>query len=167
IVARFNEVVKKLLLEGALETFRRYLVREEGIIVVKVPGSFEIPVVAQKLGKSGNFHSICIGVVAMKVLNIIKLYGKLIRVNKCPIESVGTGLLITLLNRLENVEQIDKSSPDRETMAPVVEEDAVGPSTNSEASHRPGKEPIRMDYVVEGRDETPSNHMKNGADGRI
>ncbi|XP_020252935.1 6,7-dimethyl-8-ribityllumazine synthase, chloroplastic-like [Asparagus officinalis] len=64
VVARFNEVVTNLLLEGALETFRRYSVREEDITVVKVPGSFEIPVVAQKLGKSGNFHAIiCIGAV--------------------------------------------------------------------------------------------------------
>ncbi|KAJ6805630.1 6,7-dimethyl-8-ribityllumazine synthase, chloroplastic-like [Iris pallida] len=64
VVARFNEVVTNLLLEGALETFRRYSVREEDITVVKVPGSFEIPVVAQKLGRSGKFHAIlCIGAV--------------------------------------------------------------------------------------------------------
>lgn len=64
VVARFNEVVTNLLLEGALETFRRYSVREEDVTVVKVPGSFEIPVVAQKLGKSGQFHAIlCIGAV--------------------------------------------------------------------------------------------------------
>ncbi|WOL02406.1 6,7-dimethyl-8-ribityllumazine synthase, chloroplastic [Canna indica] len=64
VVARFNEVVTNLLLEGALETFRRYSVDNDDITVVKVPGSFEVPVVAQKLGKSGNFHAIvCIGAV--------------------------------------------------------------------------------------------------------
>ncbi|XP_048613187.1 6,7-dimethyl-8-ribityllumazine synthase, chloroplastic-like [Brassica napus] len=64
IVARFNEVVKKLLLEGAIETFKKHSVREEDIQVIWVPGSFEIGVVAQKFGKSGNFHAIlCIGVV--------------------------------------------------------------------------------------------------------
>ncbi|WZZ83494.1 hypothetical protein YC2023_104066 [Brassica napus] len=64
IVARFNKVVKKLLLEGAIETFKKHFVREEDIQVIWVPGSFEIGVVAQKLGKSGNFHAIlCIGVV--------------------------------------------------------------------------------------------------------
>ncbi|WZZ58147.1 hypothetical protein YC2023_058254 [Brassica napus] len=62
IVARFNEAVKKLLLEGAIETFKKHSVREEDIQVIWVPGSFEIGVVAQKLGKSGNFHAIlCIG----------------------------------------------------------------------------------------------------------
>ncbi|XP_010930317.2 6,7-dimethyl-8-ribityllumazine synthase, chloroplastic [Elaeis guineensis] len=64
VVSRFNEVVTSLLLEGALETFRRYSVTEENITVVKVPGSFEIPVVAQQLGRSGDFHAVlCIGAV--------------------------------------------------------------------------------------------------------
>jgi 6,7-dimethyl-8-ribityllumazine synthase len=64
VVARFNEIVTSLLLEGALETFRRYSVKEEDITVVSVPGSFEIPVVAQKLGKTGAYDAIiCIGAV--------------------------------------------------------------------------------------------------------
>lgn len=64
VVSRFNEVVTNLLLEGALETFRRYSVTEENITVVKVPGSFEIPVAAQQLGRSGDFHAVlCIGAV--------------------------------------------------------------------------------------------------------
>ncbi|OAY57515.1 6,7-dimethyl-8-ribityllumazine synthase, chloroplastic [Manihot esculenta] len=64
VVARFNEIVTKPLLEGALETFKRYSVKEEDIDVVWVPGSFEIGIVAEKLGKSGNYHAIlCIGAV--------------------------------------------------------------------------------------------------------
>ncbi|KAF3337848.1 6,7-dimethyl-8-ribityllumazine synthase [Carex littledalei] len=64
VVARFNEIVTSLLLEGALETFRRYSIKEEDITVVSVPGSFEIPVVAQKLGKTGAYDAIiCIGAV--------------------------------------------------------------------------------------------------------
>ncbi|XP_010517990.1 PREDICTED: 6,7-dimethyl-8-ribityllumazine synthase, chloroplastic isoform X2 [Camelina sativa] len=64
VVARFNEVVTKLLLEGAIETFKKYSVREEDIEVIWVPGSFEIGVVAQNLGKSGKFHAVlCIGAV--------------------------------------------------------------------------------------------------------
>ncbi|KAJ8755296.1 hypothetical protein K2173_019094 [Erythroxylum novogranatense] len=64
VVARFNELVTKLLLEGAVQTFKRYSVKEEDIDVVWVPGSFEIGVVAEKLGKSGNYHAIlCIGAV--------------------------------------------------------------------------------------------------------
>ncbi|RVW20630.1 6,7-dimethyl-8-ribityllumazine synthase, chloroplastic [Vitis vinifera] len=60
VVARFNEIVTKLLLEGALETFKRYSVKEEDIDVVWVPGSFEIGVVAERLGKSKKYQAICV-----------------------------------------------------------------------------------------------------------
>ncbi|XP_027346765.1 6,7-dimethyl-8-ribityllumazine synthase, chloroplastic isoform X2 [Abrus precatorius] len=64
VVARFNEIITKQLLEGALSTFKNYSVRDEDIDVVWVPGSFEIGVVAAKLGKSGKYHAIlCIGAV--------------------------------------------------------------------------------------------------------
>ncbi|XP_059655732.1 6,7-dimethyl-8-ribityllumazine synthase, chloroplastic-like [Cornus florida] len=64
VVARFNEIVTKLLLEGAVETFKKYSVKEEDIDVVWVPGSFEIGVVAEKLGKSRKYNAIlCIGAV--------------------------------------------------------------------------------------------------------
>ncbi|KAI3470270.1 hypothetical protein Pfo_026933 [Paulownia fortunei] len=64
VVARFNEIVTKPLLEGALDTFKKYSVKEEDIDVVWVPGSFEIGVVAEKLGKSRKFQAIlCIGAV--------------------------------------------------------------------------------------------------------
>ncbi|KAK7359594.1 hypothetical protein VNO77_01555 [Canavalia gladiata] len=64
VVARFNEIVTKPLLEGALSTFKNYSVQDEDIDVVWVPGSFEIGVVAARLGKSGKYHAIlCIGAV--------------------------------------------------------------------------------------------------------
>ncbi|MBA0671770.1 hypothetical protein Goklo_024923, partial [Gossypium klotzschianum] len=64
VVARFNEIVTRQLLEGALDTFRKYSVNEEDIDVVWVPGSFEIGIVAERLGKSRNYHAIlCIGAV--------------------------------------------------------------------------------------------------------
>ncbi|VAH33765.1 unnamed protein product [Triticum turgidum subsp. durum] len=64
VVARFNEIVTNLLLQGALEAFERYSIKAENVTVVSVPGSFEIPVAAQKLGKSGKYDAIlCIGAV--------------------------------------------------------------------------------------------------------
>ncbi|KAK4729494.1 hypothetical protein R3W88_022482 [Solanum pinnatisectum] len=64
VVARFNDLITKKLLEGALNTFKSYSVREEDIDVVWVPGSFEIGVAAQQLGKSRKYQSIlCIGAV--------------------------------------------------------------------------------------------------------
>lgn len=64
VVGRFNEVITRPLLAGALDAFHRYQVREEDIDVIWVPGSFEIPVVAQQLALSKKYHSIlCIGAV--------------------------------------------------------------------------------------------------------
>ncbi|XP_052173696.1 6,7-dimethyl-8-ribityllumazine synthase, chloroplastic [Diospyros lotus] len=64
VVARFNEIVTKPLLEGALETFKKYSVKDEDIDVVWVPGSFEIAVVAERLGKSRKYQAVlCIGAV--------------------------------------------------------------------------------------------------------
>ncbi|KAK4374220.1 hypothetical protein RND71_004897 [Anisodus tanguticus] len=64
VVARFNDLITKKLLEGALDTYKNYSVREEDIDVVWVPGCFEIGVVAQHLGKSQKYHAIlCIGAV--------------------------------------------------------------------------------------------------------
>jgi 6,7-dimethyl-8-ribityllumazine synthase len=43
VVSRFNSFITDSLLEGALDALRRHGVEEEGITVVRVPGSFEIP----------------------------------------------------------------------------------------------------------------------------
>ena len=62
VVARFNEHITSRLLEGALKAAEHYGVKEPD--VYQVPGSFEIPVVAQKLAKSGRFDAVvCLGCV--------------------------------------------------------------------------------------------------------
>jgi 6,7-dimethyl-8-ribityllumazine synthase len=43
VVSRFNSFITDRLLEGALDALRRHGVEEKGITVIKVPGSFEIP----------------------------------------------------------------------------------------------------------------------------
>jgi 6,7-dimethyl-8-ribityllumazine synthase len=43
VVSRFNSFITDRLLEGALDALRRHGVEEKGITVVRVPGSFEIP----------------------------------------------------------------------------------------------------------------------------
>ncbi|GAQ86771.1 lumazine synthase [Klebsormidium nitens] len=64
VVARFNDFITKLLLEGAKETFRRHGAADEDIEIVWVPGSFELPVVATAMAKSGKFDAVlCIGAV--------------------------------------------------------------------------------------------------------
>ncbi|CAI5516672.1 unnamed protein product [Closterium sp. Naga37s-1] len=64
VVSKFNEIVTKPLLSGAIDTFRRHGVDKDHIEVAWVPGSFEIPLVAQEMAKSGNFDAVlCIGAV--------------------------------------------------------------------------------------------------------
>ena len=64
VVGRFNDLVTKLLLEGALEDFERHGVSRDDVDVVWVPGSFELPVVAKSMAKSGAYDAVvAIGVV--------------------------------------------------------------------------------------------------------
>lgn len=58
IIARFNDFIGSKLLEGAIDELKRHGVSEENIDVVKVPGAFEIPVVAQKTAKSGKYNAV-------------------------------------------------------------------------------------------------------------
>ncbi|HTI50489.1 MAG TPA: 6,7-dimethyl-8-ribityllumazine synthase [Planctomycetaceae bacterium] len=59
VVARFNDLVTRRLLEGALDTFRRHGVKDKNITIVWVPGSFELPIVADRLAKSGKYAAVC------------------------------------------------------------------------------------------------------------
>lgn len=64
VVARFNEIITRKLLDSAVETLIRHGVRDEDITVGWVPGSFELPVVAKTMAKSGRYHAIiCLGAV--------------------------------------------------------------------------------------------------------
>ncbi len=64
IVARFNSFISEKLLEGAMDSLVRSGVAEDDIDVARVPGAFEIPLVAQKMAKGGRYDAvICIGVV--------------------------------------------------------------------------------------------------------
>jgi 6,7-dimethyl-8-ribityllumazine synthase len=64
IVARFNSFISEKLLEGAMDTLVRSGVEDADIDVARVPGAFEIPLVTQKMAKSGKYDAvICIGVV--------------------------------------------------------------------------------------------------------
>jgi 6,7-dimethyl-8-ribityllumazine synthase len=58
IVGRFNDFITERLLDGALDALRRSGAREEDIEVVKVPGSFEIPLIAKKMAAKGRFDAI-------------------------------------------------------------------------------------------------------------
>ncbi|SVC88145.1 uncharacterized protein METZ01_LOCUS340999, partial [marine metagenome] len=46
VVARFNELIGERLLEGALDTFQRHGGNPDDVVVIRVPGAYEIPLAA-------------------------------------------------------------------------------------------------------------------------
>ena len=64
VVSRFNEFFTDKLLEGARDALLRHGVKEEDIEVAWTPGSFEIPLIAQKLARSKKYDAIiCLATV--------------------------------------------------------------------------------------------------------
>jgi 6,7-dimethyl-8-ribityllumazine synthase len=64
VVSRFNDFITERLLEGALDGLLRSGARDEDIEIVKVPGAFEIPLLAKKMAATGRYHAIiCLGAV--------------------------------------------------------------------------------------------------------
>ncbi|MBI5903734.1 MAG: 6,7-dimethyl-8-ribityllumazine synthase [Deltaproteobacteria bacterium] len=64
VVSRFNDFISDRLVAGAVDTLLRSGASGDDIDIVKVPGSFEIPVVARKLARAGNHDAIiCLGCV--------------------------------------------------------------------------------------------------------
>jgi 6,7-dimethyl-8-ribityllumazine synthase len=58
IVSRFNSFICERLLEGALDTLTRHGADDAQLSVVRVPGAFEIPLVAQKMAASGKYDAV-------------------------------------------------------------------------------------------------------------
>jgi len=64
VVSRFNDLITRQLLDGALDCVRRHGGDAEQSVVAWVPGAFEIPLAAQRLAASGKFDAVvCLGAV--------------------------------------------------------------------------------------------------------
>jgi 6,7-dimethyl-8-ribityllumazine synthase len=64
VVSRFNSTTSERLLDGAMDCLRRHGAAEKDLTLVRVPGSFEIPLMARKLAKSGKHDAVvCLGAV--------------------------------------------------------------------------------------------------------
>ena len=64
VVSRFNSFITERLLEGALDCLRRQGVAEDDLMVARVPGAWEIPVVVKRLAQSKAYDGvICLGAV--------------------------------------------------------------------------------------------------------
>jgi 6,7-dimethyl-8-ribityllumazine synthase len=64
VVARWNEGITNKLLDGAVTTLAAHGVADDAIDVAWVPGSFEIPLAAQRMAASGSYAAVlCLGAV--------------------------------------------------------------------------------------------------------
>jgi len=64
VVSRYNNFITEKLLAGALDGVKSHGGEESDVTVVRVPGAFEIPLVAERMAGSGKFDAIiCLGAV--------------------------------------------------------------------------------------------------------
>ena len=57
-VGRFNSFVVESLLSGAIDALRRHGVSDSNIPIIRVPGAWELPLIAKKLVNTGNYDAI-------------------------------------------------------------------------------------------------------------
>src|SRR5262245_7218592 len=58
VAARFNQEVVDKLVAGAIEGLKKHGISDDAVDLVRVPGSFEIPLVAQRLAASGKYAAV-------------------------------------------------------------------------------------------------------------
>jgi len=64
IVSRFNDFISSRLVQGAMDALQRHGAPEEQVVLIKVPGAFEIPLAAKRVAESGKYDAvICLGAV--------------------------------------------------------------------------------------------------------
>jgi 6,7-dimethyl-8-ribityllumazine synthase len=64
VVSRYNHFITEKLLDGALDGFRSHGGDDDQVTIVRVPGAFEIPLIADKLAASGRYDAlVCLGAV--------------------------------------------------------------------------------------------------------
>jgi 6,7-dimethyl-8-ribityllumazine synthase len=64
VASRWNELISARLVEGALDGLKRLGAKEANVSIYRVPGAFEIPLLAMRLGQSRRFDAIiCLGTI--------------------------------------------------------------------------------------------------------
>ena len=64
LVSRFNSFISDRLVDGAVDALLRHGADQDNLVVVRVPGAFEIPPAARKMAASGHYDAlICLGAV--------------------------------------------------------------------------------------------------------
>jgi 6,7-dimethyl-8-ribityllumazine synthase len=64
VVSRYNHFITEKLLDGALDGFQSHGGEDKNMTIVRVPGAFEIPLIAEKMAASGRYDAlVCLGAV--------------------------------------------------------------------------------------------------------
>jgi 6,7-dimethyl-8-ribityllumazine synthase len=64
IVSRFNDFVSSRLVDGAMDALIRHGADDQAVVLARVPGAFEIPLMAKRFAESGRYDAvICLGAV--------------------------------------------------------------------------------------------------------
>ena len=64
VASRWNELISARLVEGALDSLKRLGAKDANVSVYRVPGAFEIPLLALRLAQSRKFDAvICLGTI--------------------------------------------------------------------------------------------------------
>jgi len=64
VASRWNDLIVSRLISGARDTLLRLGAQRDNLTLVRVPGSFEIPLAARKLAESGRYDAIiCLGAI--------------------------------------------------------------------------------------------------------
>ncbi|TCK60835.1 6,7-dimethyl-8-ribityllumazine synthase [Seleniivibrio woodruffii] len=58
VAGRFNDFISKSLIGGAVDALVRHEAAESDVVVYKVPGAFEIPLMAKKLADTGKYDAV-------------------------------------------------------------------------------------------------------------
>lgn len=64
IVSRFNDFICSRLMEGAVDALKRHGGEEDNMVIVRVPGAFEMPLAAKRMARTGQYDAvICLAAV--------------------------------------------------------------------------------------------------------
>jgi 6,7-dimethyl-8-ribityllumazine synthase len=58
VAARFNAFIVEALLAGAVDTLKRHGAQEQDLVIVRVPGAFEMPPVVRRLAEAGQYDAV-------------------------------------------------------------------------------------------------------------
>ena len=127
VVSRFNQIFTKQLLAGALDALAKHGVADDNIIVVHVPGAFEIPFVLQKLAAAKKCDAlIALGVVIQGATNHAALITSAVA-TACTEISTTTGIpVIDGVIGAQNSEQAaERSDPEQANRGCSAAETAI------------------------------------------